>query len=99
MLEIEKSRHEETLNNWRTAGKIYLTGKRLGQIFSSKEFANEVCKVLCSYFTSPTHDVVEAYKLDGEFLGYMIIDRAHTGHMSVPALDIIQKAEKNYYNR
>lgn len=96
MTSIERKRHDETLKNWSTAKSIYLTGKNLGMIFTNEAVAREVCKILNDYITwGNPYDVVKAFNLDAEYLGFMIIDRQNTGHMFYPAPDILKQAEIN----
>lgn len=95
MTNLQKKRHDETLKNWSTAKKVYLTGDNSGLIFD-KAIACEACKILNNYITwCNPFDVVEAFSLDAEFLGFMIIDRQNTGHMFYPAPDILKQAEIN----
>ena len=96
MTNIEKKRHDETLKSWSTAKNVYLTNT--GMIFTDKTVADEACKILNEYITwGNPYDVVKAFNLSAEYLGYMIIDRQNTGHMSYPAPDILKAAEINVY--
>lgn len=98
MTNIERKRHEETLKNWSTAKNVYLTGKNNGMIFTDNAVADEVCKILNEYITwGNPYDVVKAFDLGAEYLGFMIIDRQNTGHMCYPAPDILKAAEINVY--
>lgn len=98
MTNIERKRHDETLKNWNTAKNVYLMGKNNGMIFSDKAVADEACKILNDYITwGNPYDVVKAFNLGAEYLGFMIIDRQNTGHMCHPAPDILKTAEINVY--